>query len=936
MKLFYRLLLVALAFVGVNVAFAQNGDIGMVEDDGTDTSFFLRQGREEYNEGLSRIKTKNYFISIDKLENAILCFGLYQKEHPQDETVAATLDSLYGYWFLVNSINQTEKDKEFLEKALLDNSCIYNIGVFIKHYTNGLLLFNGDSFYGIDPDYCSAIQEFETILGNDAVFEQEFGLVPLLKDILYQHALLLIGSYVQSISDTTSMYYVMEEIPVLDSCIGGQQLDRCIDDLNRIIHLGQTESDTNNLDTLVLVMLGECLYYKGEYEKSKEFYERSGYPSLFDVKRIADLQRHYYQGVNLYNGDSLHGVVPDYCGAFREFETILESDAGFEQEFGLVPLLKDILYRHAYLLFLSHLHSLPDSTNLCGNTKEISAWDTCIGGQQLDRCIDDLNRYFRLGQAESDTSNLDTLAMVLLGECHYYKKEYKEAIECYEKSGMSPEQLDIIPASCFWSSYLLLGINDNRLEALAGRVIEAYRNDYALYHLLYRDVSDDKMFGKEGDSKEVVDSWLNSVHLFLLYYVGQKEYDKAFDFWLKIKNNFSLSPILLMDQALCRLYLGDFSAISDFAYAYNLLNSRRAPDTIPSEEQLSDDEDIFKTIKDAYNEIALSALYIEKNYEDAKEYYVDLKHPTPEENLMLGVCYKNLNMENGAKRRFYEVISMEDSIGKISETPYAYLFLGEYDKAVESMEQMLKTGFPSKISNEDDSLNCFGIHYQAAEIYAKVGMLGEAQWHFSKSLEYCHNPFALAIALKMPLLDTIRDYVEQEVNRYSEKLGILESKIQRDTIVCDIPFKKSSDYTRTIKCKFQMNDSIKEIEMLFDPGADKCQFNIDDAMSLGITNNDIIACIPLHDANGNTVTKPLVSLNKVIIGDIELENVQAVIDSTSNAHSLLGCTVLNNLKVEMPSPVNKGKMRFTYIKESIEIPETKKTLINNEANENLR
>ncbi len=923
MKHFYRWSLMVLALVWTGVAFAQ-----------IDTNDSFKDGYDSYQKALDWFYDKQYSESERNLEEAFRCFEQNLEEPSRNELTIYYMGK--SYYLLCRVYRNLNKDVgKSLEKKLLDLPENGLIERFMMHYVYSQFLL-GDDFLGIEPDYCGAFQEFEKILGSDAGFEKESALVPLLKDILYQHASLLIGSYVQNISDTTSMYYVIEEIPILDSCIGGQQLDRCIDDLYHIIHLGQAENDESNLGIAVLTMLGECYFYKGEYEKSKACYDKLGYPSLFDEKRIADFQRHYDRGIYLFLGDSLHGVTRDYCGAFQEFETILGSDLDFEKDSLLGPLLMNILYLHAALLFESYYFNIPDTTNVCDLKREIPEWDSCIGDQQLDRCIDDLNRYFRLGQAESNTSNFDTLAMVLLGECHYYKKEYKEAIECYEKSGMSPEQLDIIPASCFWSSYLLLGINDNRLEALAGRVIEAYRNDYALYHLLYRDVSDDKMFGKEGDSKEVVDSWLNSVHLFLLYYVGQKEYDKAFDFWLKIKNNFSLSPILLMDQALCRLYLGDFSAISDFAYAYNLLNSRRAPDTIPSEEQLSDDEDIFKTIKDAYNEIALSALYIEKNYEDAKEYYVDLKHPTPEENLMLGVCYKNLNMENGAKRRFYEVISMEDSIGKISETPYAYLFLGEYDKAVESMEQMLKTGFPSKISNEDDSLNCFGIHYQAAEIYAKVGMFGEAQGHFSKSLEYCHNPFALAIALKMPLLDTIRDYVEQEVNRYSEKLGILESKIQRDTIVCDIPFKKSSDYTRTIKCKFQMNDSIKEIEMLFDPGADKCQFNIDDAMSLGITNNDIIACIPLHDANGNTVTKPLVSLNKVIIGDIELENVQAVIDSTSNAHSLLGCTVLNNLKVEMPSPVNKGKMRFTYIKESIEIPETKKTLINNEANENLR
>ena len=892
-----------------------------------DTNDFFKEGCDSYQKALDWFYNEQYVDSERCIDEAIRCFEKNLEEPSRNEL---TIDYIGGSYYLLCYVykNMNKDVGKSLEKKSLDFPENALIERFIMHYEYSQFLLE-NALLEIEPDYCGAFQEFETIVGSDGDVEKESGLVPLLNTILYQHATLLIESYVQNISDTTSIYYVKEGIPVLDSCIGGQQLDRCIDDLHRIIHLGQSESKTNNLDTLALVMLGECHYYKGEYEKSKECYEKSGYSNLFDNKRIADFLGHFNQGTSLFNGDSLHGLAPDYCGAFQEFETILGSDAGFEKDSLLVPNYKDILYLHAVLLLDSYCINIPDTTNTCGLNKEKPEWDSCIGDQQLDRCIDDLHHIIHLGQSESKTNNLDTLALVMLGECHYYKKEYKKAIECYEKSGVAPEQLDIRAAACFRESYILIGINDERLDALTGQIIEAYRNNYALYHLLYRDVSDDKLFGKEGDNKEVVESLLNSVHTFLLYYVGQKEYDKALDFWLKIKNNFSLSPILLMDQALCHLYLGDFSAISDFAYAYSLLNSRRVPDTTSTKKELGDDVELFKIIKDAYNDIALSALYIEKNYEDAREYYSAIEKPTPEENLMLGVCYKKLNKEDGAKRCFYEVISMEDSIGKISETPYAYLFLGESDKAVESMEQMLKTGFPSKIRNGDDSLNCFGIHYRAAEIYAKLGSLEKAQWHISKALEYYHDPWALATVLKMPLLDTIRDYIEQEVDRYRKDLGISESKIHRDTIVCDIPFKKNSDYTRTVKCKFQMNDSIKEIEMLFDPGADKCQLNRIDAEKLGITDNDIIACISLHDANGNDVIKPLVSLNKVMIGDIELENVQAVIDSTSNAHSLLGCTVLNNLKVEMPSPVNKGKIRFTYVKESIIIPESKKTPINN-------
>lgn len=922
MKQLHRIVVVFfLVFFVAGFACAQSEDNGIINRTQIDTCKSFLDGKYFLQWGIFCFNAEWFFESYDHIKHAISSFEQNLVEHPCHDSTAFYLG--YSYYYLI-LLNRADNNGEYYEKALCYLPNTDTLSRFVTHCYYGQYLLSSDSLSGIEPDYCKAFNEFNKAMECIVDIDLNTNLLPLYKELYYRHACLLFDSYYNSISllDTTTFYKEVVELPDWVSCMGEQPLDRCIDDLSRLVNIDQEDIEKNNYDTLALVLLGECYSYKGEYEKAKECYEKWGNPTLYAEKTFL---KHYNQAVSLYNGDTLNCVEPDYCGAFQEFETILGSDAGFEKDSLLFPYIKSILYLHADLLLKSYCINIPDTTNTCGLNNEIPEWDSCIGDQQLDRCIDDLHRIIHLGQSEGDTNNLDTLALVMLGECHYYKKEYKKATECYEKSGVSPEHLDIRAAFCFWHSYILIGINDERYDALLGQIIEAYRNNYALYHLLYRDVSDDKLFGKEGDSKDVDESLLKSVHTFLLYYIGKKEYDKALDFWLKIKNNFSLSPILLMDQAFCRMYLGDFSAISDFAYAYNLKSLRK----VPEKDQLNDDVDPFKIIKDAYNDIALSALYIEGNYEDAREYYSAIEKPTPEENLMLGVCYKKLNKEEGAKRCFYEVISMEDSIGKISETPYAYLFLGESDKAVESMENLLNTGFPSKICNKNDSLDCFGIHYQAAEIYAKVGRLGEAQWHISKALEYYHDPWALATALKMPLLDTIRNYIEQEVNRYRENLGILESKILRDTIVCDIPFKKSSDYTRTVKCKLQMNNLIKEIELLFDPGADKCQFNIDDAKNLGITNNDIIACIPLKDANGMVVIKPLVSLNKVTIGDIELENVQAVIDSTSNAKSLLGCTVLNNLKVEMPSPVNKGEIRFTYVKESIIIPESKKTLKNN-------
>ena len=189
----------------------------------------------------------------------------------------------------------------------------------------------------------------------------------------------------------------------------------------------------------------------------------------------------------------------------------------------------------------------------------------------------------------------------------------------------------------------------------------------------------------------------------------------------------------------------------------------------------------------------------------------------------------------------------------------------------------------------------------------------KARYHIKKAFQYYNDPLRLAIVLEAPLLVPIQSDVEREVNRY------INLRVSKDTIVCDIPFnKRTQDYTRTVSCK--INGKTID-DMLFDPGADKVQLSRDKAKEIGITEDDIIDPTYLvKDANGRKVQVPLVSLKRVEIGDIVLENVQAIINNAPDAQLLLGCTVWNNLKVEMPSPVNKGMIRLTYIKESVEIP----------------
>ena len=338
--------------------------------------------------------------------------------------------------------------------------------------------------------------------------------------------------------------------------------------------------------------------------------------------------------------------------------------------------------------------------------------------------------------------------------------------------------------------------------------------------------------------------------------------------------------------------------------------------------------DTLNTIDTLYYLFGGLSSYYGNDYKAANEHFMAQDSVNAE---MQAFCYQMLaEQESDPEQReafieraneyFRKVIAEEDSTGKFSEAPYAYLFLGDKKKAVEIMKHILQTDIINPALTLDDSLACWGVYHQAAEIYAQVGELKKAKKHLKKSLEYCHNPMILALIEKAPLLTPIREYVEQEVTKYKQQMEKAESPIHRHTIVCEIPFRKNGlSNVRTINTCY-INDSLVE-DMLFDPGADYVQLTKKEADRIGITEKDYIGWTPLGSANGKMDPMPLVSLDKLRIDSIELENVQAVINTTPGAPLLLGCTVWNNLTVEMPA--NKMIIRLTYIKESIEIPENK-------------
>ena len=708
-------------------------------------------------------------------------------------------------------------------------------------------------------------------------------------------------------------------------------------------HLNECPGNVNTMHLLGYSYY--MLFHACNTVTNKEYLEKAIlYLPIDDT--IARFDMHYYYGQYWLLGGSLSGIEPDYCKAFDEFNKAMAYDIDIEMipDHNLISIYKSLYYCHASLLFDSYYNNiiLPDTTTYC-NEVEQSDWIACIGEQQLDHCMDDLNHIISLNDSLINVS--DTLALVLFGRCCYFKGEYDKATYYYEKSGITPTQLmasfGYETVRCFLDSYYKQEIDDSAhiTDDLSDVLFEFWRNNY---RLMYMDKS---------NYKDNLGGWSELVKNVLIYYYSKEEFEKALDFWFKIRNNFSFDDVLLSYQGLCRYALGDTTAIGDFEFA-SCLNPQNGMSHLGmtlsnlSKENLSlipsANKAVFLDGRDSsyYSVQALGldslyylsqgwAHYCQKNYSVAKDYYMQLRklNPSSDNLLMLAICYQKLaeqetdpitrkNLFASATRTFREVIDSEETKKSFSSAPYAYLYLGDSQNAIKTMEHILQTGFPSSIQTNDDSLTCYEIHNQAAEIYAQVHQLGKAKRHLKKSFEYCHIPLALNIAQNAPLLAPIQQYVKKEIGRY---LINFEAPIHRDTIVSDIPFKKNGNSnTRTISC---IINGIPVDSMLFDPGADYVQLTKAKADKLGVV---FIGWQIVYNADGSPNCQRIVSLDTVRIGNIVLENVQAVINDDPRAPLLVGCTVWNNLKVEMPSPDSKGMIRLTYIKESIEIPEDKK------------
>ena len=264
--------------------------------------------------------------------------------------------------------------------------------------------------------------------------------------------------------------------------------------------------------------------------------------------------------------------------------------------------------------------------------------------------------------------------------------------------------------------------------------------------------------------------------------------------------------------------------------------------------------------------------------------------------------------KDAAMKDYQMVIALDSILGESNCAQYAYLGLGDIEKA-KSFEYAI-------LSNSASA----GNYYDAACLFARIGDKASSLNYLRNCLEKGFSRFAHI--KNDDDLDCIRDmqeykdlinefetkYIEDQ-KRKREKEGLTENKQE---YVSEIPFTVEGGNCY-VKC--QINDL--PMRFVFDTGASDVSLSMVEAsfmMKNGyLSKSDVIGSTHFSDAVGNVSEGTVINLNKVKFGDLELDNVRASVVRNQKAPLLLGQTVLSRIgKIEIDN--QKKVIKVTYLK----------------------
>lgn len=400
------------------------------------------------------------------------------------------------------------------------------------------------------------------------------------------------------------------------------------------------------------------------------------------------------------------------------------------------------------------------------------------------------------------------------------------------------------------------------------------------------------------------------------YYIGQlynskKMYSEAIEAVRKAYD-IDAHPVFLEMIADCCRELGDFPHALE---AISQAQQMRSEDL----DLISSKADILGESGDVDGAIAEWTRYIDKSPDFFGGYYrrgffKDLSQQTEaaiedyDMSIMLNPDYAyaylgkgdmllRKGQTEGAMEAYRKVIELDTVPNTSSCAMYAYLALGDKEKAVDFMERVIA----------NDSTDC-GNYYDGACFYSRLGDMDKALHNLRTAFEKGFRRFHHVMSDDdLELLRTTEDFkaLMEEFRKEPEISVGKESVLTQVRERVEIPFTPDGGCA-SVKC------TINELPLtfIFDTGASIVSLSQVEANFMlkngYLKKDDFVGSGRFVDANGDITEGTIVNLRDVDFGGMKLNNVRASVVRNQKAPLLLGQSVLGRLgSIEIDNPGKK-------------------------------
>lgn len=271
-----------------------------------------------------------------------------------------------------------------------------------------------------------------------------------------------------------------------------------------------------------------------------------------------------------------------------------------------------------------------------------------------------------------------------------------------------------------------------------------------------------------------------------------------------------------------------------------------------------------------------------------------------------GDMYALKGDKKSAEADYKKVIELDTIPGNSSCTQYAYLELGQKEKAVEFMNNVIE-------KDPDDA----GNYYDAACLHSRMGELDKSIEFLQTALEKGFRRFS---HLEMDDdLDAIRELPKyKELIRHYKSIfeTEIEDKMQATSVyeeqTVEIPFSKEDGV-----CKVKCTINNLPLYFVFDTGASDVSLSSVEAIFMMkngyLKSSDVIGKQNYMMANGEISAGTVINLRNVNFGGLDLDNIRSSVVHNQTAPLLLGQSILGRLgSIEIDNA--KRVLRITYKK----------------------